>query len=65
MKWQEDLYRDDYFSGRFSNDEKRIKCFHQEKQILEKFTDFDGVICDVGCATGEFLDCIDWGFCKI
>ena len=60
MKWQEDLYSDDYFSDRFSNDKKRINSYYKEKQFLEKYTDFNGVICDVGCATGEFLDCIGW-----
>jgi len=53
------LYDDSYFQDRNLKDEKRIKSFEQEKELLYKYIN-DGLICDVGCGTGEFLSKINW-----
>jgi SAM-dependent methyltransferase len=54
------LYDDSYFLGRNSNDLKRLKSFHLEKDLLKKHVNFKGKVCDIGCSTGEFLKEISW-----
>ena len=54
-----DLYDDSYFKDRNFVDKKRIESFNQERDFLFKYTK-EGVICDVGCGTGEFLSSINW-----
>lgn len=60
MKKFDYLYDKDYFLNRNFNDLRRIASFNQEKKILEKYMRLDGVVCDVGCSTGEFLSSIGW-----
>jgi len=55
-----DLYDSSYFSERNSNDLKRLKSFHLEKDLLKKHANFKGKVCDIGCSTGEFLKEISW-----
>jgi SAM-dependent methyltransferase len=54
------LYDNAYFDKRKSNDKKRMISFEKEKVLLEKFVNFNGNVCDVGCSTGEFLQAIKW-----
>ena len=66
------LYTDQYFQNRMKNDYARLKSFKQEKTFIQRnlaiisglpsSTDIqlNGTVCDVGCATGEFLDAIGW-----
>lgn len=55
------LYNDSYFSKRLKNDFKRIASFKQEADFLiNNGIEFNGIVCDVGCSTGEFLDEINW-----
>ena len=58
------LYDNKYFANRNFNDKKRIASFIQEKTFLEKYMSLDGVVCDVGCSTGEFLTTIGWSGSK-
>lgn len=60
MKTFAHLYRDDYFSARQRNDEKRLKSFLQEKEFMLRHMPLTGAVCDVGCSTGEFLDTVEW-----
>ncbi len=53
------LYTDEYFSSRNFSDKKRLKSFDLEGCFIREFID-SGVVCDVGCSTGEFLKKIDW-----
>jgi len=53
-------YTTDYFLGRNLNDINRKKSFYLESKFVQKYTDFNGVVCDVGCSTGEFLTSIGW-----
>ena len=54
------LYGSDYFKNRSLNDLKRMQSFEKEKHLLKKYVNFSGVVCDIGCSTGEFLTAIDW-----
>ena len=54
------LYSNDYFKDRKSNNKKRLSSFSYEAIFLKKFFNFDGLVCDVGCSTGEFLHTIGW-----
>ena len=54
------LYEKEYFSNRNQTDLKRIASFQSEKIFLEKYIDFNGAVCDIGCSTGEFLTEIGW-----
>lgn len=36
-----------------------MKSFLQEKTFIQQFVE-NGIICDVGCGTGEFLESINW-----
>src|ERR1700730_14673881 len=60
MKTFAHLYKDDYFTGRQKNDEKRLKTFLQEKAFMSRHMPLSGAVCDVGCSTGEFLETIQW-----
>jgi len=53
------LYKDAYFQNRNLNDKNRLKSFDQEKKFIYKYIK-QGLVCDVGCSTGEFLDYVDW-----
>lgn len=54
------LYDDEYFAKRQLNDPKRLRSFDHEKALLQRYVDSTGVVCDVGCSTGEFLEYINW-----
>jgi SAM-dependent methyltransferase len=56
----EQLYGEDYFDTRKENDHKRVQSFLQEKDFIAKYSNLDGVVCDVGCSTGEFLKVIGY-----
>jgi SAM-dependent methyltransferase len=58
------LYDSNYFKNRNFNDLKRRRSFEQERELLKKYVDFNGSICDVGCSTGEFLQTIGWNGAK-
>ena len=62
MKKQEFNFRfkDSYFKFRNLNDNKRIKAFILEKKLMNKYISFNGSVCDVGCANGEFLNFLEW-----
>lgn len=59
MKDFSNLYTDQYFITRLTNDKKRLKSFEQEAQFIYRYKS-SGVVCDIGCSTGEFLSHIDW-----
>lgn len=52
-------YGSDYFKNRYGNNEQRLLQFQIDASFLKKFKS-SGVICDVGCSTGEFLTSIFW-----
>ena len=52
-------YGEHYFKDRYGNNEKRLTQFQIDGRFLKKFKT-NGVICDVGCSTGEFLKSILW-----
>ena len=52
-------YGSDYFKNRNRNDNQRLAQFQIDGCFLRKFKSH-GVICDVGCSTGEFLVSISW-----
>lgn len=53
-------FSDSYFEKRSGNDHKRMKSFILEKKLVEKYSNLNGKVCDVGCSTGEFLKFIKW-----
>ena len=53
------LYDDSYFIDRDLQDDRRLRCFEQEKRLIQKYIK-SGKICDIGCSTGEFLEYIEW-----
>jgi 2-polyprenyl-3-methyl-5-hydroxy-6-metoxy-1,4-benzoquinol methylase len=55
----EALYDNSYFENRNFEDKKRLKSFEQEKVWLQKYIQ-NGMVCDIGCSTGEFLSHIEW-----
>jgi len=57
--FKENIYSDDYFIDRHFNDKKRLKQFTLDGNFLRNYKE-SGVICDVGCSTGEFLKSIAW-----
>ena len=57
------LYDNLYFQDRNSVDKKRLESFTQEKKFIHKYVK-EGLICDVGCSTGEFLNHINWDGAK-
>jgi SAM-dependent methyltransferase len=56
----EELYGEDYFDTRHSNDPLRVAQFRLEGQFIRRYVQ-SGRALDVGCSTGEFLVAIDWG----
>jgi len=60
MKTFAHLYKDDYFTGRQKNDDRRLTSFQQEKAFMSRHMPLSGAVCDVGCSTGEFLETIQW-----
>jgi SAM-dependent methyltransferase len=60
MKRVDDLYTDTYFADRDRTDQKRLASFKREKEFLLRHVSLSGVVCDVGCSTGEFLTTIEW-----
>ena len=55
----ENLYPDDYFDGRLSNDPLRLASFHDEGKMLKRHISH-GRLLDIGCSTGEFISSLDW-----
>ena len=55
----EELYGEDYFETRLSNDPQRVAQFRQEGAFIRRYVQ-SGRALDVGCSTGEFLVAIDW-----
>lgn len=47
-------FEDDYFEDRVGNDPKRLKQFDLDGKFIRNFIK-NGVVCDVGCSSGEFL----------
>jgi SAM-dependent methyltransferase len=56
---QQDLYGEDYFETRLSNDPKRLAQFRSEGELIRRYIR-SGRAMDIGCSTGEFLRAIDW-----
>jgi len=52
-------YGDHYFENRYSNNPQRIAQFKLDVAYIKKFIK-GGVVCDVGCSTGEFLNFMSW-----
>ena len=52
-------YDDSYFHNRYSNDPQRIAQFKMDGDYIKRFIK-KGIVCDVGCSTGEFLNEINW-----
>ena len=52
-------YPDSYFLGRGLNDSKRMESFILEKKLINEYVS-SGVMCDVGCGTGEFHEILKW-----
>ncbi|MDB4839217.1 class I SAM-dependent methyltransferase [Amylibacter sp.] len=52
-------YGKEYFKNRYGNDDMRLRQFQIDEKFLKKFKS-KGIICDVGCSTGEFLKSIAW-----
>jgi 2-polyprenyl-3-methyl-5-hydroxy-6-metoxy-1,4-benzoquinol methylase len=56
-----DRWPDSYFDTRHGNDPRRAQAFAQELGFLVKHGVYtSGVVCDVGCSTGELLDALQW-----
>jgi SAM-dependent methyltransferase len=53
-------YPDSYFADRQGTDPQRLASFLQEKAFLLRHMDLTGIVCDVGCSTGEFLSAVEW-----
>lgn len=60
MKNLEYLYGKEYFKNRNLNDTQRLQTFFNELEFINKISNINESILDVGCATGEFLHHIDW-----
>src|SRR3989344_4627542 len=52
-------YPEEYFKERLGNDPKRAESFKLETKFINKYID-RGILVDVGCSTGEFLDALKW-----
>ena len=52
-------YPDSYFLGRGLIDSKRMESFILEKKLINEYVS-SGVMCDVGCGTGEFHEILKW-----
>lgn len=56
-----DRYPPEYFKHRDGVDERRLLSFGQEFRWMQSHgVDHNGVVCDVGCSTGEFLAAVNW-----
>ncbi|MEY2702108.1 MAG: hypothetical protein RLY43_741 [Bacteroidota bacterium] len=55
-----DMYDESYFAHRNLNDIKRIAAYKQDSEFISRYCDIDGIVCDIGCSTGEFLEAISW-----
>jgi SAM-dependent methyltransferase len=56
-----DRWPDEYFAQRVGNDPRRQRAFEQERAFLAWHGVWgSGAVCDIGAATGEFLDALDW-----
>ncbi|QWD46256.1 class I SAM-dependent methyltransferase [Polynucleobacter paneuropaeus] len=55
----EEWQNDEYFATRNLNDTLRVAQFKLDKDFINKFAS-SGVICDVGCSTGEFMKFMKW-----
>lgn len=60
MKRIPHLYPDAYFDDRDRTDDRRLASFTDERAFLQRHMSLTGVVCDIGCSTGEFLDTIEW-----
>ena len=54
-----EYFNKQYFNNRFENDSKRLKSFQQEKELINQFIN-KGILLDVGCSTGEFINNLNW-----
>jgi SAM-dependent methyltransferase len=54
-----ELYGQDYFEGRLSNDTKRVAQFRSEAEFIRRYIR-SGRAMDIGCSTSEFLEAIGW-----
>lgn len=54
------LYKEDYFEDRDLNDPLRTAMFCLDGRFVRRHAADNGIICDVGCSTGEFLNAIGW-----
>jgi SAM-dependent methyltransferase len=54
-----DRYDKEYFSDRYGNNKLRQMQFEIDRAYVKQFS-HDGIICDVGCATGEFTKTLTW-----
>lgn len=52
-------YPEEYFKNRLGNDSKRTASFQLESEFINRHID-RGVLIDIGCSTGEFLDVLKW-----
>lgn len=48
-----------YFESRLNNDPKRNLQFELDEKYIKSFVK-NGIICDIGCSTGEFIRSINW-----
>ena len=54
-----DRWPDTYFENRQGNDHSRQLQFRLDEQFIKKYIS-NGLICDIGCSTGEFLRSLKW-----
>jgi len=54
-----DKWTDDRYSDRYQNNPLRREQYLLDANFIKRFFD-NGVVCDVGCGTGEFLEIIKW-----
>ena len=54
-----DMWPDEKFINRDSNDPKRLEQFQLDINFIRKYI-ISGTVCDVGCSTGEFFKNVEW-----
>lgn len=59
MQNKDNKFPDDYFLDRQGNNKFRLKQFELDKKFITRYIK-KGIVCDVGCSTGEFLSHIKW-----